>query len=135
MQEGVFRRRKLPHWDVENKPVFVTACLAGSLSALAMNRIQQYRMELDNRECPKGLTLQEWESRKCKLIFKLVDQMLDQQSAVRHLADSRQAEIVCNALLHHAGSRYELLAFVVMPSHYHWLFRPLESWPADVRGG
>jgi REP element-mobilizing transposase RayT len=27
-----------------------------------------------------------------------------------------------------AGARYDLLAYVVMPSHFHWLFRPLPNW-------
>ena len=58
--------------------------------------------------------------------------MLDYHSPVRYLEDDNQAETVSNALLHFAGARYELLAFVVMPSHYHWLFRPLESWVASL---
>lgn len=33
-----------------------------------------------------------------------------------------------NAFLHFAGERYTLLAFVVMPSHHHWLFLPEEKW-------
>ncbi len=31
-------------------------------------------------------------------------------------------------MLHFAGRRYDLLAYVVMPSHYHWLFRPSPEW-------
>src|SRR5207253_4117112 len=26
------------------------------------------------------------------------------------------------------GTRYDVLALVVMPSHFHWVFRPLDSW-------
>lgn len=37
------------------------------------------------------------------------------------------------ALLHFAGVRYELLAWVIMPSHYHWVFRPLPEW-FETRG-
>ena len=130
--DGMFRRRQLPHWDVEGKPVFITACLAGSISPKGMERIRQYRFELDARPCPEHLSEKQWEQNKSKLVFALVDDMLDHQSGVRHLADDRQAEIVHNAVLHFAGERYTLLAFVVMPSHHHWLFLPDEAWSRQV---
>jgi putative transposase len=44
------------------------------------------------------------------------------------LADPVLAGLVVNSLLFFAGARYEVFAFVVMPSHFHWVFRPLESW-------
>lgn len=130
--EGIFRRRDLPHWDVEGKPFFVTACLDGSISAAGMNRIRQYRRELDGRPRPEHLAAPDWEHHKDKLVFAMVDELLDQQSPVKHLADERQAEIVQNAFLHFAGERYTLLAFVVMPSHHHWLFLPDEKWSREA---
>jgi REP element-mobilizing transposase RayT len=128
MHDGIFRRRHLPHWDVEGKPIFVTACLDGSISAAGMGRIRRYRRELDARPRPEHLSVQEWERHKDKLVFSLVDDLLDHHSSVRHLADDRQAEIVESAFLHFARQRYTLLAFVVMPSHHHWLFLPNEDW-------
>jgi type I restriction enzyme R subunit len=38
------------------------------------------------------------------------------------------------AMLHFAGMRYDLLAFVVMPSHVHWVFRPIASWVKTLKG-
>jgi type I restriction enzyme R subunit len=35
---------------------------------------------------------------------------------------------VVDAMFHFAGQRYDLFAYVVMPSHLHWLFRPLPRW-------
>ena len=131
-QDGIFRRRHLPHWDVEGKPFFVTACLDGSISAAGLSRIRQHRIELDARPRPEHLSEPEWERHKDKLLFALVDDLLDQQSPVKHLADERQAEIVQNAFLHFAGERYTLLAFVVMPSHHHWLFLPNENWSREA---
>ncbi len=131
-QDGLFRQRHLPHWDVEGKPFFITACLDGSISAAGMSRIRQYRLELDARPRPEHLSESEWERHKDKLHFALVDDLLDQQSPVKHLADERQAEIIQNAFLHFAGERYTLLAFVVMPSHHHWLFLPNENWSREA---
>ena len=70
----------------------------------------------------------EWEHHRQKLLFGFVDQLLDGESPVCHLKDERQAAIVQNAFLHFADERYRLLAFVVMPSHHHWLFLPDEAW-------
>ena len=84
---------------------------------------------------PSLYTEPEWEDRKHKLIFALVDELLDQHSPVSHLADERQAIIVQNAFLHFAGQRYSLFAYVIMPSHHHWLFLPDENWSLEaIRG-
>jgi putative transposase len=126
--EGIFRRRRLPHWGVEGKPIFITACLDGSISAAGLSRIQHYREELDGRTKPPQPSEHEWERKKDKLVFRLVDELPDHQSPVRHLEDERQAKIVQDAFLHFADERYSLFAFVVMPSHHHWLFLPNERW-------
>jgi REP element-mobilizing transposase RayT len=129
---GVFRRRQLPHWDVEGHPFFITACLEGSISAAGLSRIRHYREQLEARPKPVGMSEGEWEDHRHKLLFALVDEMLDGQCPVAQLADSRQAEVVQNAYLHFAHERYQLLAFVVMPSHHHWLFLPDEAWALEA---
>ena len=128
MTDMIFRRRRLPHQDVEGHPVFITACLKGSLPASGLSRINRYREELESRPRPQNMTEPEWEHRKHALLFGFVDRLLDNESPVCHLKDERQAAIVHNALLHFADERYRLLAFVVMPSHHHWLFLPDEAW-------
>src|SRR4051794_3126428 len=75
--DGVFRRRHLPHWDVEGKPFFITACLEGSISSLGINRIRKYRTELDARPRPENLSPSDWEHHKDKLVFAVVDDLLD----------------------------------------------------------
>ena len=30
--------------------------------------------------------------------------------------------------MHFAGTRYDVLAYVIVPNHFHWVFRPLASW-------
>ena len=127
-ENGIFRRRDLPHIDVEDKPYFLTGCLDGSLPAAGLKRIRQYRLELDQRKPPEELSEKEWELLKNKLVFKLADRLLDHQAAVTHLKDERLAEIVQNAFLHFANVRYKLYAFVVMPSHHHWAFMPDRQW-------
>ena len=130
--EGLIRRRDLPHIDVEGKPIFITACLQGSLSQVGLSKIRKYRDELNAKRTPPDMTAAEWEMKKHKLVFKLVDSLLDRASPVKLLEEDRLAKIVQDAFLHFADERYRLLAFVVMPSHHHWMFLPLESFTEEL---
>jgi len=126
--EEVFRRRHLPHWDVPGATYFVTTCLAGSIPARGLLDLRQYRKELEARPRPAEVSAEEWELRLAKLEFARVDRWLDDEPAVRHLENCQLAAVVCDALHHFAGERYDLLAYVVMPSHMHWVFRPRDEW-------
>lgn len=135
--EWVFRRRHLPHVDVEGRPYFVTGVLKGSIPARGLQEVRRYQEELDARPKPGTMTEAEWERQKHKMVFAFVDDRLDHQPAVRHLANERCANIVADAFRFFADQRYRLIAYVVMPSHHHWLFLPVEEYfakqPVDVR--
>jgi len=70
----------------------------------------------------------DWNIDQWKRTFALTDSWLDLRPAVCHLRDPQLAQIVVDALYHFAGLRYDLFGFVVMPSHVHWVFQPLQSW-------
>jgi putative DNA methylase len=93
-----YRRRQLPHWDLPGATYFITCCLAGSLQA---------------RGVVRGAPLP--------------DAMAGAVPGSRWLADRRVAAVVEAAMHHFAGTRYELLAFVIMPDHVHWVFQPLKG--------
>jgi len=134
--EMVFRRRRLPHQDVEGHPIFITGCLEGSIQVAGWKAISEYRDELARRATPNlEMPDPDWEMLKHKLLFKFVDRLLDGNTPVHHLSDPKQAEIVQDSFLHFAGERYQLLAFVVMPSHHHWLFLPDPTWVGGCSRG
>jgi type I restriction enzyme R subunit len=68
------------------------------------------------------------ELRNWKLSFARTEEWLDRHSAVTHLQDPSLARLVVIALRYFAEQRYDLHAFVVMPSHVHWLFHPRVEW-------
>mgnify|MGYP000385427636 CR=1 FL=1 len=98
-----------------------------------MLELQTYRRELEQRPVPVGLSEEEWQHHQQKLVFAKMDYLLDHHSPVRHLEVDEQAEVVANAFLKFAGERYDLLAFVVMPSHHHWMFIVREEWALAER--
>jgi REP element-mobilizing transposase RayT len=130
--EGLFRRRRLPHWDVADAPYFVTACLADSIPARGLADLAGYRDRLAARPRPSHFAAQEWERHKQKLLFARVDRWLDQSPAVNHLEAPELARIVRRSVYHFVDLRYHLLAYVVMPSHLHWVFQPLPAWSQQL---
>jgi type I restriction enzyme R subunit len=126
--EESFRRRRLPHWDVPGAIYFVTACLEGSIPAEGLLDLTRYRQQLERRPRPSEMGERQWQDHKWKLRFAQSDDWLDRRPGVRHFADARLARIAVTAIYYFAGARYDLLAYVVMPSHLHWVFRPLEAW-------
>jgi len=77
----------------------------------------------------------EWKYRRDKMIFGKLDHWLDSEPAARHLENPSLAKHVVDAMVHFVDERYDLLAFVVMPSHFHWVFRPLDAWVSSLGEG
>jgi type I restriction enzyme R subunit len=127
-----FRRRRLPHWDVPGATYFITACLFNSIPAQGFLDIKNVERRLQEQQRPDKMTEEEWQNQKWKLMFAKCDEWLDLRPQVNHLRDSRLALEVQNSLYFHAGDHYDLLAYVIMPSHYHWLFRPRDAWVAKL---
>lgn len=125
---GIYRHRDLPHWDVPGAIYFVTACLDGSIPAQGLLDIASYRTNLARRPRPAGKTPQDWMVEQWKQTFVRTERWLDQESAIRYLADPQSARIVYDALYFFSGRRYDLLAFAIMPSHFHWVFQPIPRW-------
>ena len=128
MSGVLVRGRKLPHWDIPGAAYFVTTCLEGSIPARGLLDIARYRERLEARTRPSDVSPEIWTTRHRKMSFARTDEWLDHRPAVRHLADPKLAKVVVDALRFFAGQRYDLLAFVVMPSHFHWVFQPRVDW-------
>lgn len=126
-----FRRRRLPHWDRPGATYFVTACLAGSIPAQGLLDIRAYHDQLlANR--PKDQSPEQWNDVVWKKTFVEREKWLDGQPAVRCLEQPELAASVVNSLRFFHNQRYHLIAFVVMPSHFHWLFRPDDDWVSTL---
>jgi REP element-mobilizing transposase RayT len=101
-----FYRRRLPHLDVPDRPVFLTWRLYGSLPA--------------NRAFPEtGVT-----SGKA---FAIMDRLLDEvRTGPFYLRQEAMAEMVLSAIRYNGAAlgQYELHAWVIMPNHVHLLVTP-----------
>ena len=127
-----FRRRHLPHYDVSHGTYFITTCLAGSVPAVGLASLRRQAEIWRQTPRPAGITPAAWKRTRGFEAFAASEQWLDNHPAVRWLADTRLAAVVRQELLWQAGKRYELHAFVIMPSHVHVLFTPCARWKEDV---
>jgi REP element-mobilizing transposase RayT len=114
-----YYERRLPHWDVIDKKVFVTFRLHGSLPACRIFP-------------PARMTAGE--------VFVAMDRLLDKaENGPVYLRHPEVAKIVVNAILDgdRRFRRYDLHAFVVMPNHVHLLVTSLvqlSAWVGPLKG-
>ncbi len=102
-----FYRRRLPHWQPEGKPLFITWHLAGSLP--------------QNRFPPPGAP-------SAGKAFVWMDRYLDEaRSGPTWLRREEVAGMIVEALKRSAASlrHFDLHSYVVMPNHVHVLLDPL----------
>jgi putative transposase len=132
MDRERIRRRHLPHWDMPGAPYFVTTCLEGSIPARGLLELARYRAELRQHPKPGNVAPDNWNTLCWKRVFVRLEDWLDGKPAVRVLESPDLAQVVFNSFFHFAGERYTLFAFVVMPSHIHWLFQPLPEWVGSL---
>jgi REP element-mobilizing transposase RayT len=108
-------RRKLPHWQPDDVPFFVTWRLSGTLPL---------EKQVTASGCSPGQA------------FAAADRVLDQASTgPMWLLDPRIANIAVETLLAGDTERhfFELFAWVVMPNHVHLLARPRIPVPVLMR--
>jgi REP element-mobilizing transposase RayT len=113
-------RGYLPHVDGLSRQQFITFLLADSLPNAALERI---KLELPNED--------QGSERHAR-----IEAFLDVGHGSCVLRDPACGTIVEHALLHFAGIRYGLIAWVVMPNHVHALIEPQPGYVlADIVHG
>jgi len=134
-QSDGFYRRRLPHWQPPGATIFLTWRLFGSLPQEALDRLAAERRLLEKQPIRTDETPRDRALRNGKRFFALADEMLA-ISAIgpQWLKDERIALLAVDALFHHDGNLYALLAFVVMSNHVHVVLTPLEE-RADLSAG
>jgi putative transposase len=132
MNREIIRRRDLPHWDVPDAAYFITTCLEGSIPAQGLLDISHFRTDVATQTRPANVTEAEWKITCWKKSFVRVENWLDGNPARRDLQQPELASTVANAMRYFAQERYDLYAYVVMPSHIHWLFQPKKEWIALI---
>jgi hypothetical protein len=122
-------RGYLPHWEIDNAIYFITYRLADSLPRHVVEQLRDeyaamIRMITGGVREPKFI---ERENIRARFGLRL-DEYLDQGRGACYLKLPAIASNVVETWRHFDRSRYELLAWCVMPNHFTW-------WCAFFRAG
>jgi len=129
LASGFHSRGVLPHLKREGASYFVSFRLAGTLpkDVLLQFKAEREAITAGAQAARRPLTWQEQEE-----LFRWysvrVDKYLDAGHGDCWLARSEIADLVAGAMQFHAGQRFDLLAWVVMPNHVHVVLRPKPDW-------
>ncbi|MEX0868027.1 MAG: hypothetical protein WD030_11770, partial [Pirellulales bacterium] len=125
--DGIVTRGDLPHWYMPGYAHFITYRLAGTIPAEKLVEWRAHREHHLQRQPPEGMSNREYRSRIHKQFFQEYDRFLDSNRERQWLADPHVAAMVRENLYHHDGSKYQLLAWCIMPNHVHVLLQPFET--------
>src|SRR5688572_12859098 len=124
----VHKRKRLPHWDAQHAIYFVTFNL---FDAIPRHVRAQIREEAEAKLRILGAdepAIEHW-------MHARLGESLDESRGSCFMRAERIAGIVADAITHFDGTRYELLAWCVMPNHVHVVLtlsdridRVIHSW-------
>lgn len=126
---GLHSRGVLPHLKREGATYFVTFRLAGTLpkDLLLKFKAQREAIIAQAESAKRPLTWHEQEE-LFRWYSARVDRYLDAGHGDCWLARPEIAGLVAGAIQFHAGRRFDLHAWVVMPNHVHAVLRPWSGW-------
>jgi hypothetical protein len=118
-----FWRGRLPHWEVADGRYFVTIHLSGAIPQLGQDRI--HALALEHAKLPESdpegrLKLQ-------RRIYAEMELWLDRTEYASHLQQPDVARMVMEAIAFRQGTTWNMLEYVVMPSHLHLFFELLHE--------
>jgi len=126
---GFHHRDHLPHLKREGGSYFVTFRLAGTLPRELLQQLKQERETLMAQALAAKRPLSWHEQEELfRWYSSRVDRYLDAGHGDCWLRQPDLATLMAQALRFHAGQRFELSAWVVMPNHVHAVVRPLPGW-------
>jgi len=117
-------RGRLPHWELDAGVYFVTFRLADSLPAQVLAQFRSERQSILATAAQHGRELSADEKQRiAKLFSSKIERHLDAGAGSCVLARPPIARSVMYAIRHLDASRYQLLAWCVMPNHVHVVLR------------
>jgi REP element-mobilizing transposase RayT len=126
---GLHSRGVLPHLKRQGAAYFVTFRLAGTLPKDILLKFKAERDAIlaQAQAAKRPLTWHEQEE-LFRWYSKRVDHYLDAGHGDCRLAQSEIASLMAGAIQFHAGQRFDLHAWVVMPNHVHAVLHPRPDW-------
>lgn len=120
-------RGDLLHWYKPGYAHFVTYRLIDSIPTKWLEIRRAQREQALRQRPAEGMSPAQRRASIHKRFFAQYDDYIDSNPQQRWLANPAVAEAIRENLYHHHGTKYELIAWCVMPNHVHVLLQPFES--------
>lgn len=125
-----FYRRNLPHIQPRGATFLVNFRLADSLPTEVVERLRAEADELKNclqaiKDTKAKIPLRDKKQRE--LLDKWDDALHKSQSGPLWLKDKEVAEIVATSIRYHEGKWLDIVAYCIMPNHFHLVLKPHEA--------
>jgi hypothetical protein len=117
-----FWRGRLPHWEVVDGRYFVTIHLAGAIPQQGQDRIHALLAEYDKLSQHDSVGRLQLQRR----IYAEMESWLDRAEYVTHLRQPDVAKMIVESIHFRHGRTWNMLEYVVMPSHLHLFFEMLD---------
>jgi REP element-mobilizing transposase RayT len=118
-----FWRERLPHWEVVEGRYFVTIHLVGAIPQEGEDRIHALAREYDKL----AETDTEGRLRLQRRIYGEMESWLDRTDYASHLQRPDVAQMIIESIAFRQARTWNMLEFVVMPSHLHLFFEVLDG--------
>jgi type I restriction enzyme R subunit len=123
-----FWEGRLPHWEVEGGRYFVTLHLAGAIPKQGWDRTHELAEEarmLEQFGQSRWLKVQ-------RLVFQEMEAWLDRAEENTLLRQPEVARLVMEAVVFRQDQVWNMLEFVLMPTHAHFFFEVLSGGLKDA---
>ncbi len=134
MDDKIFYKRNLPHFQPLDYTYFITFRLANSLPVLVVNRLkEEYNKRLKEFE---SISIDKYKNEQHQEYkeeyFYRFDEKLNSTSFGNFwLKIPEVARIVEEAIHYRNKKKYDLIAYTIMPNHVHIIFTPIVERIAD----
>jgi len=133
-QNRYYHKRNLPHYYIPKQTYFITFSLHNSLSPKIIEQLTQQYEEIKNQIQKniigkleqKNLLYQE----NKKHFYKYDNWLHDYKQSPKYLNNPTVVKIIYDSLIYHNNTKYNLIAFCIMPNHVHLVLRLIESSPS-----
>lgn len=124
LQNPIYYKRHLPHYQPAGHTFFVTFRLANSLPIYVIEQLKrEYNSQIGMIAEIKSLKEKNEQYLEAKWNhFKKFDLLLAESLKNNRLQDERIAKIVHDAIMYRDKKEYDLICFTIMPNHVHMVF-------------
>jgi REP element-mobilizing transposase RayT len=122
------RRRVLPHWTPPGGTYFVAFRLQDSLPGFLATDILSEQRNIYCTAQQMGRILSPGERKRLGELHRKLELVLDRGAGKCWMKDPAVARVVADALSFFGHTRYELVAWCVMPNHVHVVVQRIGTW-------